>query len=77
MAGMAGMAERQKEWQNSRIAEMATYVLFMVHTNDDTENDGLPIIHNRANIKMLNLIYHPRYDNVALCALSCLYAKKT
>ena len=39
MAGMAGMAERQKEWQNSRMAEMATYVLFMVHTKDDTKND--------------------------------------
>ncbi len=24
MAGMAGMAERRKEWQNSRMAEMAT-----------------------------------------------------
>ena len=39
MAGMAGMAERQKEWQNSRMAEMAIYVLFMVHTNDDTNDD--------------------------------------
>ena len=37
--GMAGMAEQQKEWLNSRLAEMATYVLFMVYTNDDTEND--------------------------------------
>ncbi len=42
MMGMAGMAERQKEWQNGRMAEMDTYVLFMVHadtntnTNDDT-----------------------------------------
>ena len=27
MAGMAGMAERQKKWQNGRMAEMATYVL--------------------------------------------------
>jgi hypothetical protein len=35
MAGMAGMAEWQKEWQNGRMAEMATYVLFMVHTDDD------------------------------------------
>jgi hypothetical protein len=35
MAGMAGMAERQKEWQNARMAEMATYVLFMVHTYDN------------------------------------------
>ncbi len=37
MAGMAGMAERQKEWQNGKMAEVATYVLFMVHadTNDD------------------------------------------
>jgi hypothetical protein len=40
MAGMAGMAERRKEWQNSRMAEMATYVLFMVHTDDtDTDDD--------------------------------------
>ena len=38
--GMAGMAERQKEWLNSRMAEMATYVLFMVHTDDDdTDTD--------------------------------------
>ena len=39
MAGMAGMAEQRKEWLNSRIAEMATYVLFMVHTDDDTDDD--------------------------------------
>ncbi len=40
MAGMAGMAERQKEWQNGRMAEMATCVLFMVHTDDnDDDND--------------------------------------
>jgi hypothetical protein len=36
---MAGMAEWRKEWLNSRMAEMATYVLFMVHTDDDdTDN---------------------------------------
>jgi hypothetical protein len=49
MAGMAewrdggmadGMAEWQKEWQNGQMAGMATYVLFMVHTNtDDDIND--------------------------------------
>ncbi len=33
------MAEQQKEWQNGRMAETATYVLFMVHT-DDNDNDG-------------------------------------
>ncbi len=33
-----GMAEWQKEWQNGRMAGMATYVLFMVHT-DDTNTD--------------------------------------
>ncbi len=37
--GMAGMAEWQKEWQNSRMAEMATYVLFMVHTDEDDDDD--------------------------------------
>ena len=31
--GMAGMAVRRKEWQNSRMAEMATYVLFTVDTH--------------------------------------------
>ncbi len=37
MAGMAGMAEQQKEWQNGRMAEMATYVLFMVHADNDDD----------------------------------------
>ncbi len=42
--GMAdGIAEWQKEWQNGQMAGMATYVLFMVHTdtnNTDTDTDG-------------------------------------
>jgi hypothetical protein len=39
--GMAGMVARRKEWQNSRMAEITTYVLFTVHTddNDDDDND--------------------------------------
>ncbi len=40
MTGMAGMAERQKEWQNGRMAEMDTYVLFMVHANTNTDTDN-------------------------------------
>ncbi len=41
MPGMAGMAEWQKEWQNCKMAEMDTYVLFMVHadTNDTDDTD--------------------------------------
>ncbi len=39
MVGMAGMAEWQKEWQNGRMAEMDTYVLFMVHADTDTDTD--------------------------------------
>jgi hypothetical protein len=36
--GMADrMAEWQKEWQNDQMAGMATYVLFMVHTDTDTD----------------------------------------
>ncbi len=27
------------EWQNGRMAGMATYVLFTVHTNDDDDDD--------------------------------------
>ncbi len=40
MTGMAGMAERQKEWQNDQMAEMDTYVLFMVHTDTNTNTDN-------------------------------------
>jgi hypothetical protein len=39
MTGMAGMTEQLKEWQNGRMAEMATYVLFTVHTDDDDDDD--------------------------------------
>ena len=46
--GMAdGMAEWQKEWQNGKMAEMDTYVLFMVHadTDDDTDDDNTLIFY--------------------------------
>ncbi len=33
------MAEQRKEWLNSRMAEMASYVLFIVHTDNDTDDD--------------------------------------
>ncbi len=39
MAGMAGMVEWQKEWQNGKMAEMDTYLLFMVHTDTDDDDD--------------------------------------
>ncbi len=39
MAGMAGMTEWQKEWQNGRMAEMDTYVLFMVPADTDTDTN--------------------------------------
>ena len=47
MTGMAGMAEWQKEWQNGKMAEMDTYVLFMVHadTDDDTDDDDTLIFY--------------------------------
>ncbi len=45
MRGMAGMAEWQKEWQNGKMAEMDTYVLFMVHTDtDDDTDDNITLI---------------------------------
>ncbi len=49
MAGMAGMVEWQKEWQNGKITEMDTYVLFMVHAdtdNDDDDNDDTLIFYS-------------------------------
>ncbi len=48
MAGMAGMAEWQKEWQNGKMAEMDSYVLFMVHadTDDDDDNDNTLIFYS-------------------------------
>jgi hypothetical protein len=41
-----GMAKWQKEWQNGRMAGMATYVLFMVHadTNNDDDDDDDTLI---------------------------------
>ncbi len=33
------MAEWQKEWQNGRMAEMDTYVLFIVHADTGTDTD--------------------------------------
>ncbi len=42
---MAEMVELQrKEWQNGRMAEMATYVLFTVHTDDDDTDDDDTLI---------------------------------
>ncbi len=35
------MVEWQKEWQNGRMAEMDTYLLFMVHADTDTDDDTL------------------------------------
>ncbi len=38
--GNGGTAERMAEWQNGRMAEVATYVLFMVHADtDNTDTD--------------------------------------
>ncbi len=41
---MTGMAEGQKEWQNGKMAEVATYVLFMVHA--DTDDDDTLIFYS-------------------------------
>jgi hypothetical protein len=57
MAGMAGMAEWQKEWQNSKMAEMATFVLFMVHTDDDTDDDDDDDTLIFYSIDILQLLY--------------------
>ncbi len=46
------MAEWQKEWQNGRMAEMDTYVLFMVHA--DTDDDRLqPFNYHYSNFHLL------------------------
>ncbi len=37
---MAGMAERQKEWQNGRTAEMDTYTIYGTHTHTADNNDN-------------------------------------
>jgi hypothetical protein len=45
--GKGGMEEWQKEWQNGKMAEMDTYVLFMVHADtDDTDNDDTLIFYS-------------------------------
>ncbi len=68
MAGMAGqqtewqnrmaddgMAEWQKEWQNGRMVGMATYVLFMVHT-DDTNTDSTLISYSIDTVSAFALL---------------------
>ncbi len=43
--GKGGMAEWQKKWQNGKMAEMDTYVLFMVHADtDNNTNDDKALI---------------------------------
>jgi hypothetical protein len=46
MAGMAVMADGIIKWRgrNGRMAEMATYVLFTVHTDDDINTDDDTLI---------------------------------
>jgi hypothetical protein len=62
------MAERQKEWQNGRMAEMNTYILFMVHADtndtDDTDNtyffysiDNLLIFRTEVSCFYVTLLY--------------------
>ncbi len=44
MMGTAGLAERQKEWQNDKMAEVVTYVLFMytlTQWRDGVWNSGM------------------------------------
>ncbi len=57
MAEMAVMADGMVEWQgrNGQMAEMATYVLFTVHTDDDTDTDNDTLINNDC---ILPLGYH-------------------
>jgi hypothetical protein len=47
-----GMAEWQKEWQNGRMAGLATYVLFMVHTDTDTDTDTTLIFYSIDLLRM-------------------------
>ncbi len=58
MAGMAGMTVWRKEWQNSRMAEMATYVLFTVHTDkdDDEDNDDDTLVFYSIDVIIIKLM---------------------
>jgi hypothetical protein len=60
--GMAdGMAEWQKEWQNGQMAGMATYVLFMVHTDDtNTDTDTTLIFYSIDHRKSNHNPHHTR-----------------
>ncbi len=63
-----------------------SYNLFRVHvdighisvicSHMQLYHTSLPVIHNRAYIKMLSLIYHPGDNNVAFGTMTCLYSKK-
>ncbi len=73
MAGMAEMAEWQKEWQNDKMAEMDTYVLFMVHADtddddddDDNDNDDTLIFYS------IELMWYDLY-HVSNFTRNCMY----
>jgi hypothetical protein len=71
--GIAGMEVRRKEWQNSRMAEMATYVLFTVHTHTPTTTTTTSLIfysidrgiHNTVADAVLRLEYDPSVNQTA------------
>jgi hypothetical protein len=68
--GMAGMAVRRKEWQNSRMAEMATYVLFMVHTDDDDDDDDDD--NDTLIFYSVDKMFWPRFLDIQMWA--CIFA---
>ena len=62
MAGMAGMADGMVEWQT----EMATYVLFTVHTDDtddddDDDDDTLIFYSLDISVQVCALIFRPTF----------------
>jgi hypothetical protein len=63
MAGMAGMAEWQKEWLNGRMAEVATYVLFMVHANDNDNDDDTLIFYITDGLAESSTVLFQNFDD--------------
>ncbi len=66
---MAGMADRMVEWQT----EMATYVLFTVHTDDDDDNDNDTLIFYSLDKSLANVCFSLN-PNFLLLRISFLFS---
>ncbi len=62
-----GMAEMAAKWRNGRMAGMATYLLFMVHANNDTDTFKSSLFQKNSYVfSIANFFWLVTYEFVVL-----------